>query len=121
MSIGGWGQRKAQRTTPVEDGMIITEGGPIGYDENLIGKLNDHICFPINLKGSLILPSGCLHTLVFALSVLRKRLCVCVCVCVCESKTERDGSPATMLSLPNMGKIVIKFLKMDCKLPCCLN
>lgn len=41
-----------------EDGMIISEDGPIGYSEILIGRRAVQICFIIGLQGSAFVPTA---------------------------------------------------------------
>lgn len=104
-------------STRGEDGMIISAEGPIEYSENLIDKWAGQICFIINLRGSLIVPTGSLHCSFALEQCLSYKMCVRVCVCV----RERMASPPCSVIL-NKGKIVRKFLsKVDCNLPCCLN
>lgn len=42
----------------LEDGTIISGGGPIGCEEILIGMWAVQICFNIDFRGCLILPMG---------------------------------------------------------------
>lgn len=51
---------KPNKTVPAEreDGMIISEDGPIGYNEILIGRQAVQVCFSIVLEGGPNVPTG---------------------------------------------------------------
>ena len=57
---------KPKQKGPAEDGTIISEGGPIGYHENLIDTWVAQIHFSVKLQGSLSL----LMSLVFSSIVI---------------------------------------------------